>query len=88
MRPSCGCCAGGERLTPAATANPPGLDALRYRVGTHGVDRMQWVVVTDDGITACTCGVEDCEHVRYLALARRLTRTYGLALSEQDIDCE
>lgn len=36
MRPSCGCCAGVERLTPAATANPPGLDALRYRVGTHG----------------------------------------------------
>jgi len=36
MRQSCGCCAGVERLTPAATANPPGLDALRYRVGTHG----------------------------------------------------
>jgi len=25
-----------ERLTPAATANPPGLDSLHYRVGTHG----------------------------------------------------
>jgi predicted phage baseplate assembly protein len=33
---SCGCCAGTERLTPAVTANPPGLDALHYRVGTHG----------------------------------------------------
>ncbi len=36
MRQSCGCCAGVERLTPAATANPPGLDSLHYRVGTHG----------------------------------------------------
>jgi len=25
-----------ERLTPAVTANPAGLDALHYRVGTHG----------------------------------------------------
>jgi predicted phage baseplate assembly protein len=32
----CGCCTGIEVLTPAATANAPGLDRLRYRVGTHG----------------------------------------------------
>ena len=36
MNQSCGCCAGTERLTPAVTANPPGLDALHYRAGTHG----------------------------------------------------
>jgi len=36
MTRSCGCCAGIERLTPVATANPAGLDRLRYRVGTHG----------------------------------------------------
>jgi predicted phage baseplate assembly protein len=36
MRQSCGCCAGTERLTPAETANPPGLDSLHYRAGTHG----------------------------------------------------
>ena len=36
MKQSCGCCAGVERLTPAATTNPPGLDSLHYRVGTHG----------------------------------------------------
>ncbi|MGH8905010.1 MAG: putative baseplate assembly protein [Egibacteraceae bacterium] len=36
MTQDCGCCAGVERLTPAPTANPPGLDALPYRVGTHG----------------------------------------------------
>jgi hypothetical protein len=33
---TCGCCEGIEKLTPADTANRPGLPALRYRVGTHG----------------------------------------------------
>lgn len=32
---TCGCCEGTEKLTPMATANRPGLDALPYRVGTH-----------------------------------------------------
>ena len=32
---SCGCCEGTEPLTPLPTANRPGLEALRYRVGTH-----------------------------------------------------
>jgi len=32
----CGCCEGVEKLTPARTANRPGLDALSYRAGTHG----------------------------------------------------
>jgi hypothetical protein len=32
----CGCCAGTVALTPAPAGNRPGLDALRYRVGTHG----------------------------------------------------
>lgn len=31
----CGCCEGIEALTPLSTANRPGLDALRYRAGTH-----------------------------------------------------
>lgn len=31
----CGCCEGVERLTPLPTVNRPGLDRLRYRVGTH-----------------------------------------------------
>lgn len=31
----CDCCEGTEPLTPAATANRPGLDQLTYRVGTH-----------------------------------------------------
>lgn len=31
----CDCCAGIEVLTPLPTANRPGLDALRYRVGSH-----------------------------------------------------
>jgi predicted phage baseplate assembly protein len=30
-----GCCEGIERLTPADLANPPGLERLAYRVGTH-----------------------------------------------------
>jgi predicted phage baseplate assembly protein len=34
-KPRCGCCEGIERLTPLPTANRPGLEALRYRVGTH-----------------------------------------------------
>lgn len=32
---ACGCCEGVDILTPQATANRPGLDALAYRVGTH-----------------------------------------------------
>lgn len=35
MNESCGCCEGVEKLTPAVTANRPGLDALVYRAGTH-----------------------------------------------------
>ena len=31
----CGCCEGVEILTPQSTANRPGLNTLRYRVGTH-----------------------------------------------------
>lgn len=31
----CGCCAGIEIATPQAEINPPGLTALRYRVGTY-----------------------------------------------------
>lgn len=33
---TCGCCDGVQKLTPAETANRPGLTALNYRVGTHG----------------------------------------------------
>jgi predicted phage baseplate assembly protein len=32
----CGCCEGVEVLTPATIGNRPGLDAIEYRVGTHG----------------------------------------------------
>ena len=32
----CGCCEGVEILTPATIGNRPGLDAISYRVGTHG----------------------------------------------------
>lgn len=35
MNETCGCCEGVERLTPSEILNRPGLDALRYRVGTH-----------------------------------------------------
>lgn len=35
MMNSCGCCEGLEPLTPKSTANRPGLDQLRYRIGTH-----------------------------------------------------
>jgi predicted phage baseplate assembly protein len=33
---TCGCCDGTAILTPVSTFNRPGLDALQYRVGTHG----------------------------------------------------
>lgn len=33
---TCGCCEGTRKLTPASTVNRAGLDALLYRVGTHG----------------------------------------------------
>ncbi|HKN83202.1 MAG TPA: hypothetical protein VJW17_07195, partial [Pyrinomonadaceae bacterium] len=32
----CGCCEGVEILTPAILGNRPGLDAIEYRVGSHG----------------------------------------------------
>jgi predicted phage baseplate assembly protein len=32
----CGCCDGITTMTPVPLDNPPGLPALRYRVGTHG----------------------------------------------------
>jgi uncharacterized phage protein gp47/JayE len=32
---TCGCCEGTGFPTPVSIANPPGQDALRYRVGTH-----------------------------------------------------
>lgn len=35
-RAACGCCEGIERLTPIAIDNRPGLDAMIYRIGTHG----------------------------------------------------
>lgn len=36
MNENCGCCDGIEQLTPVVIANRPGLNALSYRVGTHG----------------------------------------------------
>jgi hypothetical protein len=33
---SCGCCQGVEPVTPVAITNRAGLDAIAYRVGTHG----------------------------------------------------
>jgi hypothetical protein len=36
MNETCGCCDGITQLTPVAIANRPGLNALAYRVGTHG----------------------------------------------------
>jgi len=32
----CDCCQGVQPSTPASECNRPGLDALSYRVGTHG----------------------------------------------------
>ena len=32
----CGCCEGVEILTPSTLGNRPGLNAIEYRVGTHG----------------------------------------------------
>ena len=33
---SCGCCEGTRKITPVSTINRPGLEALTYRIGTHG----------------------------------------------------
>lgn len=35
MNLKCGCCEGTAQATPETIDNPPGLDSLRYRVGTH-----------------------------------------------------
>ena len=32
---TCGCCAGLDAETPLRIGNPPGLDAVSYRVGVH-----------------------------------------------------
>ena len=34
--PDCGCCAGIDAATPRRLANPPGQDAITYRIGRHG----------------------------------------------------
>lgn len=36
MSCTCGCCEGTHAAAPASVANPPALDSLAYRVGTHG----------------------------------------------------
>jgi hypothetical protein len=43
MNDRCGCCEGGEVLTPLETTNRSGLDALVYRTGTHAafLERMK-----------------------------------------------
>jgi hypothetical protein len=33
--PECDCCAGVDASTPGAVSNPPGLTAIRYRIGRH-----------------------------------------------------
>jgi len=33
---TCGCCQGIRTLTPGEISNPPGLDRIAYRTGTHG----------------------------------------------------
>lgn len=35
MNGNCGCCDGITTLVPRPTSNRPGLDALKYRIGTH-----------------------------------------------------
>ncbi len=35
MSQPCGCCAGIQIITPQTEANPPGMSALKYRVGTY-----------------------------------------------------
>ena len=35
MSQPCGCCAGIQIITPETEANPPGLSAIHYRVGTY-----------------------------------------------------
>jgi Baseplate J-like protein len=35
MSQPCGCCAGIEIITPQSEANPPGMSAIHYRVGTY-----------------------------------------------------
>lgn len=61
--PTCGCCAGTQVLTPASTANRPGLDVLSYRVGRHAtfletmkarLGRMEVDGVGPDGQTPAT----------------------------------
>src|SRR5258708_13946457 len=36
MNRTCNCCSGIHKLTPGTRLNRPGLNALSYRVGTHG----------------------------------------------------
>jgi hypothetical protein len=52
----CGCCEGTQQLTPASECNRPGLEAIRYRVGTHGqfIETMKarLSTITVDGVEA------------------------------------
>lgn len=57
----CGCCEGITKLTPRDLANPPGLSALAYRVGTHGSFKRTMLagLAGPDGIPALTTRADE-----------------------------
>ena len=57
----CGCCEGITTLTPQDLANPPGLSALAYRVGTHGSFKTTMLagLAGPGGIPALTTRADD-----------------------------
>jgi predicted phage baseplate assembly protein len=69
MRQACDCCGGREPLTPAPTANRPGLDALAYRIGTHG-----------SFLTTMLARLSSPEHPALGALSVRTADDPGIAL--------
>jgi hypothetical protein len=70
---TCGCCEGTQPLTPMSEANPPGLSALAYRVGTHGtfLETMKARLATT---TVDAPGADGQTPVTYRPLQRLTTR--------------
>jgi predicted phage baseplate assembly protein len=74
--PACGCCEPGAGAVPAATANRPGLDALRYRIGDHAGFLDQLLAQ----ISRMTAGGDEREVRPLLRLGRRTVDDPSIAL--------
>lgn len=69
--PNCGCCDGIDAVTPQRLDNPPGLDAIAYRIGRHG-----------DFLESMRARLSSADAPALAALSTREASDFTLALSD------